>query len=56
MKLASKLVPEKDQNAFARLLIEAVRQLHEGSVARYRLKRSEYLAWQSMMKANRSKS
>jgi len=25
---------------------EALHQLHEGSVARYRLRRSEYLAWQ----------
>jgi hypothetical protein len=25
---------------------EALRQLHEGSVARYRLRRPEYLAWQ----------
>ena len=55
-KLASKLVPEKDQGAFARLLIEAIRQLHEGSVARYHLKRSEYLAWQSILKADKSKS
>ena len=25
---------------------EALHQLHEGSVARYRMRRSEYLAWQ----------
>ena len=25
---------------------EALHQLHEGSVARYRLRRAEYLAWQ----------
>lgn len=46
-KLASKLVPEQDQGGFARLLTEAIRQLHEASVARYRLKRSEFLAWKS---------
>jgi hypothetical protein len=28
------------------MLAEALHQLHEGSVARYRLRRSEYLAWQ----------
>ena len=56
IKLARKLVPEQDQGAFARLITEAVRQLHEGSIARYRLKRSEFLAWQSMLKADKSKS
>lgn len=35
-----------DQTAFAQLLASALQQLHEGSVARYRLRRSEYLAWQ----------
>jgi hypothetical protein len=56
VKLARKFVPEPDQGGFARLLSEAVRQLHEGSVARYRLKRSEFLAWQSMAKAINSKN
>lgn len=55
-KLASKLVPEKDQEAFVRLFNEAVRHLHEGSVARYRFKRSEFVAWQSALKADKSKS
>jgi hypothetical protein len=35
-----------DQDAFTQMLAEALHQLHEGSVARYRLRRSEYLAWQ----------
>ncbi|PIT83635.1 Fic family protein [Limnohabitans sp. 15K] len=39
-------VPAADQDAFTRMLAEALHQLHEGSVARYRLRRSEYLAWQ----------
>ncbi len=30
----------------AGLLNAALQQLHEGSVARYRLKRSAYLAWE----------
>lgn len=55
-KLASKFVPEQDQGGFARLLTEAISQLHEGSVARYRLKRSEFLAWKSMAKAKNSKN
>lgn len=36
-----------DQAAFALLLAQALAQLHEGSVARYRLRRSEFLAWQA---------
>lgn len=47
-RLTCDLVPEKDRVAFARLLAQALAQLHEGSVARYRLKRSEFIAWQSM--------
>jgi hypothetical protein len=39
-------VPAADQDAFTHMLAEALHQLHEGSVARYRLRRSEYLAWQ----------
>ena len=45
-QLAAGLASAADQAAFAQLLADALRQLHEGSVARYRLKRSEFLAWQ----------
>jgi hypothetical protein len=44
-RLARELVPGKDTEAFAGLLADALAQLHEGSVARYRLKRSEFMAW-----------
>lgn len=37
---------EIDQAAFRAMLTVALQQLHEGSIARYRLRRSEYLAWQ----------
>lgn len=37
---------EAEQAAFRALLTSALQQLHEGSVARYRLRRSEYIAWQ----------
>ena len=37
---------QADQTAFGDLLTAALQQLHEGSVARYRLRRSEYIAWQ----------
>lgn len=51
-QLAHASVPEKDQEAFVRLLAQALDQLHEGSVARYRLKRSEFVPWRSMMDAH----
>ncbi|MFZ4536216.1 Fic family protein [Propionivibrio sp.] len=38
--------PETDREAFSQMLSDALRQLHEGSVARYKLRRSELLAWQ----------
>ncbi|NUP86145.1 MAG: Fic family protein [Burkholderiaceae bacterium] len=37
---------QADQTAFGDLLTAALQQLHEGSIARYRLRRSEYIAWQ----------
>jgi hypothetical protein len=47
-QLAAGLAPAADQAAFAQLLADALRQLHEGSVARWRLRRSEFLAWQAL--------
>lgn len=41
-------VAPQDRPALERMVSEALQQLHEGSVARYRLRRSEYLAWQQM--------
>jgi Fic/DOC family len=35
-----------DQAAFSEMLTAALQQLHEGSIARYRLRRSEFMAWQ----------
>jgi len=45
-ELARQHATEADQAAFIEILVAALDQLHEGSVARYRLRRSEYLAWQ----------
>jgi len=45
-RLATELAPAADRDAFTQLLTDALKQLHEGSVSRYRLKRSEFLAWQ----------
>ena len=46
-KVASGIVSGADQAAFMLMLTDALRQLHEGSIARYRLRRSEYAAWQA---------
>jgi fido (protein-threonine AMPylation protein) len=44
-QLARDLVNEIDRDAFIKMLTDALQQLHEGNIARYRLRRSEYLAW-----------
>lgn len=53
-ELARQYATEADQAAFAEMLTAALDQLHEGSVARYRLRRSEYLAWQQAQNHNDS--
>ena len=45
-QLAQDYAAAADQTAFHDLLTAALQQLHEGSIARYRLRRSEYIAWQ----------
>ena len=45
--LAEELVPEDDVALFGTMVLDALRRLHEGNVAKYRLKLSEYLAWKS---------
>jgi hypothetical protein len=42
------VVPKKDKNAFAKMVLDAMRHLHEGNVARYRLKLSEFQAWKTI--------
>lgn len=50
-ELAGGYVAAAERDAFASMLKEALKHLHEGSVARYRLKRSEFLAWQPLRDA-----
>lgn len=45
-QLAQEHAQELHRAVFADLLTAALQQLHEGSIARYRLRRAEYLAWQ----------
>ena len=43
--LVKNLVPEEDQEAFRKILMDTLHRLHEGNVARYRLKLSEFQEW-----------
>mgnify|MGYP000426164456 CR=1 FL=1 len=45
-ELANEYAAKPDQPAFFEMLNDALQQLHEGSIARYRLRRSEFIAWQ----------
>ncbi|MBI5558091.1 MAG: Fic family protein [Deltaproteobacteria bacterium] len=45
-QLTDELVPEQDKKAFNKMVLDAVQRLHEGNVARYRLKLSEFQAWE----------
>jgi len=44
-ELADDLVPEEDREAFTNMFMDALHHLHEGNVARYRLKLSEFQEW-----------
>ena len=44
-RLADELVPENDRAVFSKMVLDALLRLHEGSVARYRLKLSELQTW-----------
>jgi len=45
MDISEKLVPKKDREAFVEIVSEALLKLHEGSVMRYHLRRSEFVDW-----------
>ena len=47
-QLTDELVPEKDKNAFGKMVLDAMQHLHEGNVARYRLKLSEFQEWKTI--------
>ena len=47
-QVARDLVNVPDRDAVIQMLTGALSQLHEGSLARYRLRRSEYLDWQQV--------
>jgi hypothetical protein len=49
-KLAKTLVPAEDRDRVVALSLEDLRNLHEGNVARYRLRLSEYRSWQALQR------
>ncbi len=49
-KRASSLVPEKDIDRFVELARDDLARLHEGNIARYRLKLAEYRAWEPLQR------
>ncbi|OHC63430.1 MAG: cell filamentation protein Fic [Rhodocyclales bacterium GWA2_65_19] len=49
--VATKLVPREDMEPIIELALADLHNLHEGNVSRYRLRLSEYRAWQSVQRA-----
>ncbi|MBU0752271.1 MAG: Fic family protein [Gammaproteobacteria bacterium] len=49
--VAASLVPPDDLDQVVELALDDLRNLHEGNVTRYRLRLSEYRAWQPMQQA-----
>ncbi len=49
-QLIDALIPAKDQDAFKTMLLDSLERLHEGNVARYRLKLSEFQVWKVICK------
>jgi hypothetical protein len=47
-EFAKNYASPEERAAFEKMLSAALLQLHEGGIARYRLRRSEYIAWQHM--------
>lgn len=45
LPVSEKLVPQSDRKRFAELVLIELRHLHEGNIARYRLRLAEYRAW-----------
>ncbi|HID29317.1 MAG TPA: Fic family protein, partial [Desulfobacterales bacterium] len=45
LRLADELVSKNDQEVFVKMVLDALQRLHEGSVARYRLKLAEFQSW-----------
>jgi len=46
-KWATSHLPAEDQQQFADVLLSELEQLHEGNIARYKLRPSEFTHWKS---------
>jgi hypothetical protein len=44
---SKKLIPAKDRKRFVEMAIEDLKGLHEGNIARYRLRLSEFRGWKA---------
>ena len=49
-EIASTLIPEEDVERFVMLAREDLARLHEGNLARYRLRLNEYQAWRHLQR------
>jgi hypothetical protein len=47
-------VPEDDRAAFVELVQDEIKRLHPGIIARYRLRQSEFMAWQKARKLRKN--
>jgi hypothetical protein len=52
-QIAHELVEGADCDAFIQILTDELRHLHEGNIARYKLRRSAFLAWHALAHAER---
>lgn len=52
-QIARKLAEGSDCDAFIQILTDELRHLHEGNIARYKLRRSAFLAWHALVHAER---
>jgi Fic family protein len=43
-------IPEKDRTQFVQVAVDEIAKLHEGNIARYRLRPSQFAAWQETTK------
>ena len=46
-RAAARLVPAEDQQHFSKMVSDELRHLHEGNIARYRLRLDEFKAWKA---------
>jgi len=49
--LAANLVPEEDRPRFVKMVLIELRHLHEGNIARYRLRLAEFRAWRERQRS-----